>query len=115
MAPSDLFAGKMHALLCRPYKVRVKARDWYDFIWYVKKGIPLHLSHLETRMRQSGHYINNQPLTSDVFIAILKEKITQVNLQAAKEDIWRFIKNPHELDVWSNDFFMALCSQIQII
>src|SRR3990167_4879269 len=29
----DLFAGKVHALLCRPWKVRVKERDWYDFIW----------------------------------------------------------------------------------
>jgi hypothetical protein len=114
-APYDLFAGKMHALLCRPYKVRVKGRDWYDFIWYVKKEIPLSLSHLEIRMRQSGHYISDQPLTLDVFLSILKEKITQVNLQAAKEDIWRFIKNPHELDGWSTDFFIALCSQIQTI
>jgi hypothetical protein len=27
----SLFAGKMHALLCREY---VKGRDWYDFLWY---------------------------------------------------------------------------------
>lgn len=33
--PEDLFAGKTHALLCRPYKVRVKGRCWYDLIWYV--------------------------------------------------------------------------------
>ena len=31
----DLFAGKIHALLCRPWKIRVKGRDWYDFIWYI--------------------------------------------------------------------------------
>ena len=34
----DLFAGKMHALLFRNWKSRVKGRDWYDFEWYVKKG-----------------------------------------------------------------------------
>jgi len=31
----DLFASKMHAMLCRRWKKRVKGRDWYDFVWYV--------------------------------------------------------------------------------
>ena len=30
----DLFAGKIHALLCRQWKKRVKGRDWYDFVWF---------------------------------------------------------------------------------
>src|SRR4030067_2818127 len=30
----DMFAGKMHAILCRQWKSRVKGRDWYDFVWY---------------------------------------------------------------------------------
>ena len=30
----DLFAGKMHAILCRGWKNRVKGRDWYDLVWY---------------------------------------------------------------------------------
>jgi len=33
----DLFAGKMHALLFRKWKTRVKGRDWYDLEWYIKK------------------------------------------------------------------------------
>ena len=32
----DLFAGKMHALVYRGWKNRVKGRDWYDFEWYVR-------------------------------------------------------------------------------
>jgi predicted nucleotidyltransferase component of viral defense system len=110
--PEDLFAGKMHALLCRPYKVRVKGRDWYDFIWYVAKGIRLNLSHLETRMRQSGHFTADYPLTQEVFIQILKEKIANLHLSNAKEDIRRFIQNPRDLDGWSTEFFMSLASQI---
>ncbi len=31
----SLFAGKLHALLCREY---AKGRDWYDFIWYTSRG-----------------------------------------------------------------------------
>ncbi|HPA41388.1 MAG TPA: nucleotidyl transferase AbiEii/AbiGii toxin family protein, partial [Candidatus Hydrogenedentes bacterium] len=33
----DLFAGKMHALLCRKWGGRVKGRDWYDFVWYAAR------------------------------------------------------------------------------
>ncbi len=92
--PEDLFAGKMHALLCRPYKVRVKGRDWYDLIWYVSKGFPLHLVHLEMRMRQSGHYSEKASLTPQTFLALLEEKITQLDIKAAQEDIRRFIRAP---------------------
>ncbi|MBS3903869.1 MAG: nucleotidyl transferase AbiEii/AbiGii toxin family protein [Simkania sp.] len=111
--PEDLFAGKMHAVLCRPYKVRVKGRDWYDFIWYVTKGFRLHLAHLEARMRQSGHYSSKHPLTKKVFMDFLEEKIRGLNVQAAKEDIRRFIKDSREIDGWSEGFFMSLIPQIQ--
>ena len=57
----DLFAGKMHALLCCDWKGRVKGRDWYDFVWYMSRGTPLHLAHLEKRMMQSGHKIWDGP------------------------------------------------------
>lgn len=111
-APEDLFAGKMHALLCRPYKTRVKGRDWYDFIWYVTKKFRLHLAHLETRMRQSGHY-TGKILTQKIFLGLIKEKILNLNLNAAKEDIRRFIRDPRELDGWSTDFFLSLIPSIQ--
>ncbi len=110
--PDDLFAGKMHALLCRPYKIRVKGRDWYDFIWYVVKGIRLNLSHLEIRMRQSGHYSSEKPLSQKIFLDLLKEKIESLNLANAKDDIRRFIQDPREIEGWSNEFFMSLMPKI---
>ncbi|MCH9614834.1 MAG: hypothetical protein SP1CHLAM54_00500 [Chlamydiia bacterium] len=110
--PRDLFAGKMHAILCRPYKVRVKGRDWYDLIWYIKNGFELNLSHLEMRMRQSKHYQENVQLSPGIFKSILEAKIAQLDIKAAKEDIKRFIPSPRELDGWSNDFFLTLIPQI---
>ncbi len=112
-SPQDLFAGKMHAVLCRPYKVRVKGRDWYDFIWYVNKGFPLHLAHLETRMRQSGNYTSEKPLTKESFMDLMEKKILALDLHAAKEDIRRFIRDPRILDGWSTEFFMSLLPRIQ--
>src|SRR5699024_11584420 len=50
----DVFAGKMHALLFRKWKSRVKGRDWFDFEWYIKKRVPLNLAHFNERALQSG-------------------------------------------------------------
>ena len=111
--PQDLFAGKMHAVLCRPYKVRVKGRDWYDFIWYVAQGFSLNLAHLENRMRQSGHYSSENPLSKKDFLDLLQKKITGLDIQATKEDIRRFIQNPRDLDGWETEFFISLLPQIQ--
>ncbi len=111
--PEDLFAGKMHAVLCRPYKVRVKGRDWYDFIWYINKGFRLNLAHLEKRLRQSNHYLQEKSLTKEVFLDLLKEKTYALNVSAAKEDIRRFIRDPREVDGWSIEFFLSLLSRIQ--
>ncbi|MBU6383518.1 MAG: nucleotidyl transferase AbiEii/AbiGii toxin family protein [Verrucomicrobia bacterium] len=111
--PEDLFAGKVHALLCRPYKVRVKGRDWYDLIWYVSKGFRLHLSHLESRMRQSGHYKDAAPLTPQIFLKLIEEKIAGLDVKAAREDIRRFISIPREIEGWSQSFFLSLLPRIQ--
>ena len=97
----------MHALLCRPYKIRVKGRDWYDFVWYVTKGIPLNLAHLENRMRQSGHYASKMPLNEEAFLDLLKEKTIKLSMNQAKEDIHRFIQDPGETDGWSAEFFLS--------
>ena len=67
----DLFAGKMHALLCRRWKNRVKERDWYDLVWYCARYPQLHLAHLEQRMRQSGHWSAETPFTADALRAFL--------------------------------------------
>lgn len=111
--PEDLFAGKMHAVLCRPYQIRVKGRDWYDLIWYVGKGFSLHLAHLEARMRQSGHYSSEKSITQKTFNDFLEKKISEIDWKAARDDIRRFVKDPAVLDGWSADFFMSLLPQIQ--
>ena len=111
----DLFAGKMHAILCRPYKVRVKGRDWYDLIWYISKNIPLHLKHLESRMKQSQHLQNHENLTQDLFLNLLEKKIETLDIKAAKEDIFRFISNFSELEIWSKEFFSAISKKIKFI
>ncbi len=108
----DLFAGKMHALLCRKWKQRVKGRDWYDLIWYVTHHPTLHLSHLEQRLRQSG---DRDVITPQVFRKDLHDAIDALDVDQAKRDIEPFVKNPETLDVWSHTFFHTLVNRIQLI
>lgn len=106
--PSSLFAGKLHAVLCRNWKSRVKGRDFYDFIWYVGRRIPLNLAHLEARMRQSGDWLLEKPLDALALRGLLKERFSRISYDQAKEDIEPFLKDPRELTLWSEGFFMEL-------
>ena len=104
----DLFAGKMHALVFRNWKTRVKGRDWYDFEWYVRWRIPLDFKHLQERIRE----FNGMTLTKEEFLILLKERISRTNIKDVKEDVRGFVINPHELDIWSNDYFLQLADMI---
>jgi hypothetical protein len=108
----SLFAGKLHAVLCRNLKSRVKGRDFYDLIWYVGRRIPLNLAHLEARMRQSGDWLRGTPLDAEGLRKRLEERFTAINFDQAKEDIAPFLKDTRELTLWTPGFFQELIPQI---
>lgn len=110
--PPSLFAGKMHALLCRAWKKRIKGRDWYDFVWYVGRNIPLNLPHLEARMKQSGHLDHNVVLDEATFRRRLAEAIAGLGVEQARTDVERFVSNPSALAIWSKEFFAAVADRI---
>lgn len=120
MTPSSLFAGKMHALLCRAWATRPKGRDWYDLVWYIANDIPLDLNHLNTRLHQSCKWLesNNISLTETIdqnrLIDLMRERIDHLDIDQAKKDIRPFIKNASELDVWSKDFFLEIIKRLRI-
>lgn len=111
----DLFAGKMHAILCRQWKNRVKGRDWYDLVWYVANCPQLHFSHLEERMRQSGHWQKKGGIVKNEFTDLLTEAIATLDVEQAKNDVMPFIVDNGRLDVWSREFFQDICSRIQLV
>lgn len=111
----DLFAGKMHALLCRGWKGRVKGRDWYDFVWYVTRETPLHLEHLNARMTQSGHKTWDGDLTPAIFHELLKARIEALDIGPAKADVAGFVANRDSVSIWSKDFFMDAARKIRFV
>ena len=108
-----LFAGKMHALLFRNWKNRVKGRDWYDFAWYVKKGIPIHFEHLKKRIAQF-HSIDNTDISVEDFHNLLRNKIDHLNIKSALEDVLPFMENPSEVSIWSRDYFLQLANMVKL-
>lgn len=102
-----LFAGKMHALLFRNWRNRVKGRDWYDFEWYIRNNIPLDFTHFKQRAIQSeGPQFES--LTHDQLKQLLSEKFASTKIENVKDDVRRFVLKPQELDIWSADYFMQL-------
>jgi len=111
----SLFAGKMHALLCRGWGSRLKGRDWYDLVWYIARGVPLSVTHLEARMRQSGHYDEESPLDVDRFRHILARKIAGLDVDLARTEVERFLTDRSTVKVWSVDFFASVAERITIL
>jgi hypothetical protein len=109
----DLFAGKMHAILFRKWKNRVKGRDWYDLIWYAANHPQLNLAHLEQRMRQTGHWSGELSLSPVAFSDLLFEAIDRLDVNQARKDVAPFVKDQQMLALWSHDFFSDVASRIQ--
>jgi hypothetical protein len=111
----DLFAGKMHAILCRTWKSRVKGRDWYDLVWYAANHPELHLSHLEERMRQTGHWKGKDALTPESFKELLGDAVNKLNVGQARGEVEPFVRSPENLSIWSREFFLDIASRIRIV
>lgn len=109
----DLFAGKMHAILFRKWKNRVKGRDWYDLVWYAANHPHLNLAHLEQRMRQTGHWSGDKNLSPVVFTDLLFEAIDRLDVNQARKDVSPFVKDQQVLALWSHDFFQDVASRIK--
>ena len=104
----DLYAGKMHALVFRTWKNRVKGRDWYDFEWYLKNGIKLDFTHLQERIRE----FNGIEVSKEEFILLLKERLASTNIDLVKQDVEPFVKNSESFEIWSNDYFLQLADMM---
>ena len=105
---SSLFAGKIHAVLCRGWKDRVKGRDFYDYLWYLARGTNVNLLHLQKRLEQSGKWHWEEELSLQKLKELLCERFENVNFENAKSDILPFINDSSKIALWSKDFFCSV-------
>ncbi|MBZ4185586.1 nucleotidyl transferase AbiEii/AbiGii toxin family protein [Thermomonas sp. RSS23] len=107
----DLHAGKLHALLFRKWKNRVKGRDWFDFEWYIRNAVPLHLAHLDQRARQSGDWDGSAMQQTDLQHLLL-QRIESLDFEQARADVRPFLRDAHALDIWSPRYFRDLAGKL---
>jgi len=105
----DLFAGKMHALVYRNWKSRVKGRDWYDFEWYIRFNVPLNFKHLQERIRE----FSGKEVSKEEFMQLLRERLSTADINQVKQDVLPFVDRPSDLNIWSNDYFLQLADRIR--
>jgi hypothetical protein len=98
-------------VLCRGWKDRIKGRDFYDFVWYVGRNIKPNLKHLDTRMRQSGHW-NGETITMEVLGRLLSERFAKLDFRGAANEVRVFLHDSREVELWSNAFFIDLAGRL---
>ena len=112
---SSLFSGKLHAVICRAWKSRVKGRDLYDYVFYLANNTPFNLKHLNARLIDSGFEGATADMSLQDIKEILSRRFDSIDYDQAKRDVLPFIKTPAALDVWSADFFKAITEKLTAV
>jgi len=108
----SLFAGKLHAVMCRSWKSRIKGRDFFDLVWFVGMKVPCNIAHLRARMVQSGDLDADQPLDHATLIRMLHHRIEGISIPEAAHDVTPFLSDPQATQLWSDDFFHETVDRI---
>lgn len=109
----SLFAGKLHAVICRAWKNRVKGRDLYDYVFYLSKQAKVNLPHLQARLESSGAWDGGTPLTKEALLEMLNRRFDTIDFDQAGQDVLPFITDPGKLDLWGRDFFADITKNLQ--
>lgn len=105
---TSLFAGKLHAVLCRKWGNRVKGRDLYDYIFYLSRGTKVNKRHLLARLAESGVVEAEEDYPESKIMELLNKRFANIDFQQAKKDVLPFIKDSGQLELWSKEFFQQI-------
>ena len=111
----SLFAGKIHAVICRGWQSRIKGRDLYDYIFYLSKAVTVNQKHLRARLIDSGYISENQECTLEEIKMMLKNRFDSIDFLQARKDVEPFIRDTSVLDIWSSDFFKQITEGLKVL
>ena len=104
----SLMAGKLHALLSRPY---TKGRDIYDLLWYltrpdhIEPNIPL----LRNALSQTGW--NGPQVTAENWREIIANKIVGLDFTRIADDVSPFLERPEDRALLTRDIVLSALQQ----
>jgi hypothetical protein len=94
-----LFAGKLHAVLFRPF---VKGRDIYDLVWYFTKKIPVNFAFLQNAAFKTEDK-NLKLASKNDLLNLITEKINAISFNKVKKDLSPFLEDQNELRFITKD------------
>lgn len=102
---ASLLAGKVHALLKRPY---AKGRDWFDLIWYLSdpEWPPINLELLNSALEQTGWA--EPPLDPQSWRDAVRRRIDELEWNPMVDDVRPFLERQHDVDLLSREDAMRL-------
>lgn len=111
----DILIGKIHALLFRKWKGRVKGRDWYDWLYLTSHNVPLNLSRLGILIRDTDALKEGEKLNRKTFKELMNQKIESLDLDSAIRDILPFAEDRAVIGEWSKKMFHDFTEKMQLI
>lgn len=111
---ASLFSGKIHAVICRSWKSRVKGRDLYDYVFYLSRNTKFNLPHLREKLIDSEYISSDTEITCDSVKEMLINCFNEIDYNVAKEDVIPFIKDTSVLNLWSKEFFISITSGLNV-
>lgn len=110
---SSLFAGKVHAILCRGWKTRVKGRDLYDYIFFLSNNIKVNLDLIKNKLIESNFISKDKEITIEDLKNMLNKKFKEIDYEDAKKDIIPFITDIETLNLWKEKFFIEITNNLK--
>ena len=95
---ASLFAGKLHAIICRNYKNTVKGRDYLEY--------------LKNKLIESGNLHKNDEFNLNILKNMLRERFEKVNFDQVKNDAEHFVFKNEDLSFYSKELFLQMLDRI---
>ncbi len=109
----SLFAGKIHAILCRNWNYRTKGRDLYDYIFYLSRKASVNLELVRQKLIASNFISKDEEFNIEILKEMLNKKFKEINYTDAKEDVIAFINDTASLELWNAEFFTEITKDLQ--
>ncbi|MCD6136302.1 nucleotidyl transferase AbiEii/AbiGii toxin family protein [Candidatus Bipolaricaulota bacterium] len=104
----SMMAGKLHALLSRPY---TKGRDIYDLLWYLSRpdGADPNIHLLQNALAQTGW--NGPPVRAGNWREAIADKIAELDFSKIAEDVGPFLERPEDRALLSREIVLSALRQ----
>lgn len=103
-AITSLMAGKVHALLTRPYP---RGRDWFDLIWYRSRRPPVepNLDLLQNALDQTQ---GEARVDAARWLTLVRKRLARLDIDALIRDVRPFVERAADRDLVSRENLQAV-------